>query len=76
MGRQRTFRSVVVLVLATALVVAACGDDDGGNSAEGFKFGMILVGPQNDQGWSQAHYEAGLYVVERLRTASRRDDRA
>ena len=37
---------------------------------------MILVGPQNDQGWSQAHYEAGLYVVEQLRTASRRDDRA
>ena len=66
MGRQRTWRSVVVLVLATALVVAACGDDDGGNSAEGFKFGMILVGPQNDQGWSQAHYEAGLYVVEQL----------
>jgi simple sugar transport system substrate-binding protein len=54
------------LVLATTLVVAACGDDDGGGSAEGFKFGMILVGPQNDQGWSQAHYEAGLYVIEEL----------
>jgi simple sugar transport system substrate-binding protein len=54
------------LVLATSLVVAACGDDDGGGSAEGFKFGMILVGPQNDQGWSQAHYEAGLYVIEQL----------
>jgi simple sugar transport system substrate-binding protein len=54
------------LVLATSLVVAACGDDDGGGSAEGFKFGMILVGPQNDQGWSQAHYEAGLYVIEEL----------
>src|SRR3989304_9632749 len=27
---------------------------------------MILVGPQNDQGWSQAHYEAGRYVVEQL----------
>jgi simple sugar transport system substrate-binding protein len=54
------------LVLATSLVVAACGDDDGGGSAEGFKFGMILVGPQNDQGWSQAHYEAGLYVIDQL----------
>jgi simple sugar transport system substrate-binding protein len=54
------------LVLATSLVVAACGDDDGGEAPADFKFGMILVGPQNDQGWSQAHYEAGLYVIEQL----------
>ncbi|HEX9855673.1 MAG TPA: BMP family ABC transporter substrate-binding protein [Acidimicrobiia bacterium] len=33
---------------------------------EDFKIGMILVGPQNDTGWSQAHYEAGLYVMEQL----------
>ncbi|MEN8040235.1 MAG: BMP family ABC transporter substrate-binding protein [Actinomycetota bacterium] len=31
---------------------------------EGFTFGMILVGPENDRGWSQAHYEAGEYVEE------------
>lgn len=29
-------------------------------------FGMVLVGPQNDHGWSQAHYEGGLYVQEQL----------
>jgi simple sugar transport system substrate-binding protein len=29
-------------------------------------FGMILVGPQNDRGWSQAHHEAGLYLEEQL----------
>jgi len=66
MGRHRGWRNIVGLLMAGSLVVAACGDDDGGGSAEGFKFGMILVGPQNDQGWSQAHYEAGLYVVEQL----------
>ncbi len=27
---------------------------------------MILVGPQDDHGWSQAHYEAGLYMEEQL----------
>jgi simple sugar transport system substrate-binding protein len=27
---------------------------------------MILVGPQNDRGWSQAHFEAGEYVEEML----------
>ena len=25
-------------------------------------FGLLLVGPYNDHGWSQAHYEAGKYV--------------
>ncbi|MEJ5348588.1 MAG: BMP family ABC transporter substrate-binding protein [Desulfosoma sp.] len=27
-----------------------------------FVFGLLLVGPYNDKGWSQAHYDAGLYV--------------
>jgi simple sugar transport system substrate-binding protein len=34
-------------------------------SAEPFVFGMLLVGPYNDHGWSQAHYEAGQYVEEK-----------
>lgn len=33
---------------------------------EPFVFGMLLVGPYNDRGWSQAHYEAGKYVEEKL----------
>ena len=33
-------------------------------SGEGFTFGMILVGPENDHGWSQAHFEAGRYIEE------------
>jgi len=37
----------------------ATGDDD-------FVFGMILVGPRDDHGWSQAHFEAGEYIAERL----------
>ena len=28
--------------------------------------GMLFVGPYNDRGWSQAHYDAGLYVEEKL----------
>lgn len=32
--------------------------------AEQFVFGLLMVGPYNDHGWSQAHYEAGLYVEE------------
>ncbi len=38
--------------------------DDAADSVEPVKFGMVLVGPRNDRGWSQAHYEGGLFVEE------------
>lgn len=38
--------------------------DSGSADVEPVKFGMVLVGPRNDRGWSQAHYEGGLYVEE------------
>lgn len=38
--------------------------DDSGDMLEPIKFGMILVGPQNDRGWSQAHYEGGVFIEE------------
>jgi simple sugar transport system substrate-binding protein len=52
---------LMILVLAALLVVnglpALAQDDE-------FVFGIILVGPKNDGGWSQAHYEGGLKVEE------------
>jgi len=62
---RRNWKVVVALVAVLGLIGGACGDDDD-VSGEGFTFGMILVGPQNDRGWSQAHYEAGLYLEEQL----------
>ncbi|MCL4529561.1 MAG: BMP family ABC transporter substrate-binding protein, partial [Chloroflexi bacterium] len=35
-------------------------------TAAPFIFGMLLVGAHNDQGWSQAHYDAGLYVEQKI----------
>lgn len=35
-------------------------------AADEFIFGMLLVGPYNDKGYSQAHYEGGKYVEEKL----------
>jgi simple sugar transport system substrate-binding protein len=29
-------------------------------------FGVVLVGPANDRGWSQSHFEGGQYVEEKL----------
>ncbi|MGE5249798.1 MAG: BMP family lipoprotein [Bacteroidota bacterium] len=34
-------------------------------TAEQFVFGLLMVGPYNDHGWSQAHYEAGQYVEQK-----------
>lgn len=35
-------------------------------SEKPFIFGLLLVGPYNDHGWSQAHFEAGKYVEEKI----------
>ena len=47
---------------------AAVEADEGAEAAapEELVLGMLLVGPYNDRGWSQAHYDAGLYVEEKL----------
>ena len=31
-----------------------------------FIFGMVMVGPYNDGGWSQANYEGGLYLEQKI----------
>ncbi|MDT8305536.1 MAG: BMP family ABC transporter substrate-binding protein [Anaerolineae bacterium] len=31
-----------------------------------FVFGMVLVGPKDDHGWSEAHYNGGKYIEEHI----------
>ncbi len=78
----RTLRTWAALLLAFALIGTACSDDgdDAATTAapddatattaetpdEPFKFGMLLVGPRDDRGWSQAHFEGGEYLEEKL----------
>jgi simple sugar transport system substrate-binding protein len=31
-----------------------------------YTFGMVLVGPTNDGGWNQAHYDAAQYVLQKI----------
>ena len=73
---------LLAVLAAFALIIAACSDssdettttaDSGGGETtttletmEDLTFGMILVGPENDRGWSQAHFEGGQYVEEML----------
>ena len=56
---------LVVGILLVGLVLSACGPQ-ATEVPEEFVFGMILVGPKNDHGWSQAHYEAGQYIEENI----------
>lgn len=59
---------LVALAFVVAVVAVACEGGGGGQQQQGKKlvFGMLLVGPKNDHGWSQAHYEAGQYVEQKL----------
>lgn len=54
-------RKIGLLVLVFLLTCSMALAQD-----EELVFGMVLVGPQNDNGWSQAHYEGGQYVVEHV----------
>ena len=56
-----------MLVLA-GMMLSACGKSSTPTpeAKQPFVFGMLLVGPYNDHGWSQAHYEAGKYVEQKL----------
>jgi simple sugar transport system substrate-binding protein len=51
--------ALMLSLVMLAVAPAAMAQDE-------FVFGMVLVGPKEDRGWSQAHYEGGLYVEQNL----------
>lgn len=58
---------IASLVIVMTMVLAACAPAATPAPApKEFNFGMLLVGPHNDRGWSQAHYDAGLYVEQKV----------
>ncbi|MCS6836528.1 MAG: BMP family ABC transporter substrate-binding protein [Anaerolineae bacterium] len=56
---KRFTLAALVLGVVAMLSMPATAQDE-------FIFGMILVGPRNDRGWSQAHFEGGLYVEQNM----------
>ncbi|HHX45349.1 MAG TPA: BMP family ABC transporter substrate-binding protein [Chloroflexi bacterium] len=59
--RRTLWMAMAIVVLASLLTSCAS------STAKGeFTFGLVLVGPYNDHGWSEAHYQAGKYVEEKL----------
>ena len=65
---KRKLTVLFSLLAVGSLLLAACGAPatEPSTAAEGITFGLVLVGPQNDHGWSQAHYEGGQYVVDNM----------
>jgi len=56
-------------VITTGAVLAGCGNAPRGpaaNQGNQFTIGLILVGPKNDKGWSQSHFEGAEYVAQKL----------
>jgi len=75
----KKIRTIVALLVVATLLLTACAakaeepadvaepaaeDTIAAEEEEKFVFGLLMVGAYNDQGWSQAHYDAGLYVEE------------
>ena len=79
MNKKITWQ-IVVLLLISALVLAACTSATPApaeptapptaapvvSTVTPFTFGILMVGPYNDHGWSEAHYQAGLYIEEKV----------
>jgi basic membrane protein A len=74
---QKTHLRLAVIIVAIAMVVAACGQQPGAAPAEGglqipdieqgkFNVAAVLIGPHDDGGWSQAHYEGLVYVEKNV----------
>jgi basic membrane protein A and related proteins len=71
---RKTLLKVVIALTVLSLILSACApqvEEVGGFQIpaveEGkFNVAMVLIGPHDDGGWSQAHYEGLLYVKENV----------
>jgi simple sugar transport system substrate-binding protein len=58
--------AVVLVATMVASIALPAGETSVRAQDEEFIFGMILVGPEDDNGWSEAHFEGGLYVEDNV----------
>ncbi len=68
----KTLWRTLALFAILSMLISACGPEKVGgfeipNIENGkFNIAMVLIGPHDDGGWSQAHYEGLLYVKENV----------
>ncbi len=67
---MRRLKFLTPTLILLPILIAACATTTAEAPApappDEFVFGIVLVGPQNDHGWSEAHYNGGLYVEANL----------
>jgi simple sugar transport system substrate-binding protein len=66
MSKRKMWQLLTALVCVAMLITSCKAAATTEAPPEEFVFGVVLVGPKNDHGWSQAHYEAGLYVEQKI----------
>jgi len=59
----KRFKPICFFLLSATLALVAPGAVMADAT---FSFGLLLVGPYNDQGWSQAHYAAGQAIEKKI----------
>lgn len=53
-----------VVALAMSLFIVACSS---GDAVDGdFQIGLIMVGPRDDHGWNEAHWDGVQYAAEKM----------
>src|SRR5258706_2885836 len=68
---MRHLNKLVLLLIVLVVALSACAPGATPTpQASGITVGLLLVGPYNDHGWSQAHYEAGQYVEKNVAGAT------
>ncbi|MHB1296594.1 MAG: BMP family lipoprotein [Anaerolineae bacterium] len=70
MGKSRRLGTLLAVAIIATIILTSCSGGPAGTSGTGsdeeFIFGVVLVGPYNDHGYSEAHYQAGKYAEEKL----------
>jgi simple sugar transport system substrate-binding protein len=57
---------ILSLIMVVSLMLSACQTAAAPTTAKELTFGLLMVGPYNDKGWSQAHYDAAQYVESKV----------
>jgi basic membrane lipoprotein Med (substrate-binding protein (PBP1-ABC) superfamily) len=63
---SKVWRFTILIIIVVLLLSACQWVPTPTAEPQEFVFGMVMVGPYNDHGWNQAHYDAGLYVEEKI----------
>lgn len=70
--KTNRFWKLIAIVMLVAMLLSACGPEKVGNfeipsvQKDKFNVAMVLIGPHDDGGWSQSHYEGLVYIKENV----------